>query len=80
MQHLHELATLFDPATVALIVEPGEPPDWIAALARQLDDAKVRAWRIVLGEPAAERPQAGCDLAVIAVGTACEAEALRAAA
>ena len=42
MQHLHELATLFDPATVALIVEPGEPEDWIAELARQLGDAQLQ--------------------------------------
>lgn len=50
MQHLHELAALFDPATVVLLVEPGELPGWIGELARQLDEAKVQARRVVLGD------------------------------
>jgi acetyltransferase len=57
MQHLHELAALFDPATVVLLVEPGELPGWIDELARQLDDAKVQARRVTLGDaPAGARP------------------------
>ncbi|ODS99582.1 MAG: hypothetical protein ABS56_00585 [Lautropia sp. SCN 69-89] len=50
MQHLHELAALFDPATVVLLVESGELPGWIDELARQLGEAKVQARRVVLGE------------------------------
>ena len=80
MQHLHELATLFDPATVALIVEPGEPEDWIAELARQLGDAQLQGRRVALGEPLGDAAQPGCDLALIAVGAEREAEALHAAA
>ena len=58
MQHLHELAALFDPATVVLLVEPGELPGWIDELARQLDDAKVQARRVTLGDaPAGASPE-----------------------
>jgi len=81
MQHLHELATLFDPTTVALIVEPGEPSDWLAGLASQLVEAKVQWRRVVLGEPPADdAAQQGCDLALIAVDASREIDAMRAAA
>ena len=79
MQHLHGLTALFDPASVALIVEPGQVPGWIAELARQLGQAKAPCRRVALGEPPGGTDEAGCDLAVIAVGAAREVEALRAA-
>ncbi len=78
MQHRHELAALFDPATVALVVEPGEPPPWVEALARGLGDARTTSRRIVLGE--ALDADGGCDLALIAVGAQRELEALHVAA
>ncbi len=83
MQGAHELARLFDPATVALLVEPGSPPPWIDALARQLGDATVQAQRVVVDdatEAAAGAGLQGPDLAVIAVDAAHEARALRLAA
>src|SRR5690606_4434705 len=81
MQHLHELATLFDPSTVALIVEPGEPGGWIAELASQLAEAKVQRRRVALGEPLDDdAAQRGCDLALIAVDASRELDAMRAAA
>jgi len=81
MQHLHELATLFDPTTVALIVEPGEPGGWIAELASQLAEAKVQRRRVALGEPLDDdAAQQGCDLALIAVDASRELDAMRAAA
>ncbi|MBN9459813.1 MAG: bifunctional acetate--CoA ligase family protein/GNAT family N-acetyltransferase [Burkholderiales bacterium] len=52
MKHLHPLTPLFDPATVVLVVEPGEPPQWVAELARQLRDARVDSRQAVLGEQA----------------------------
>ena len=70
MQHLHELAALFDPATVVLLVEPGELPGWIDELARQLDEAKVQARRVTLGEvPAGASPEVamGAQAAIPAV-------------
>lgn len=82
LKHLHPLTPLFDPATVVLVVEPGEPPQWIAELARQLRDARVDSRQVVLGEPAGEAGEtpAQCDLALVAVGAAREVEALRFAA
>src|SRR5690606_16099408 len=81
MQHLHELATLFDPTTVALIVESGQPSDWLAGLASQLAEARVQQRRVVLGEPIADdAAQQGCDLALIAVDASREVDAMRAAA
>ncbi len=81
MQHLHELATLFDPSSVALIVDPGEPDGWIAGLSSQLADAKVQQRRVVLGEPLDDAvAQQGCDLALIAVDASREIDAMRAAA
>lgn len=53
MQYLHELAALFDPATVVLLVESGELPGWIDELAHELGQAKVRTWRLVLDDASA---------------------------
>ncbi len=89
MQYLHELAALFDPATVVLLVESGELPGWIDELAHELGQAKVRTWRLVLDDASATAGAGdtrdaggvppGCDLALIAVSAPCEVQALRTA-
>ncbi|MCC7060159.1 MAG: acetate--CoA ligase family protein, partial [Burkholderiaceae bacterium] len=87
MKHLPVLSALFDPATVALVIEPEAAPAWVEALARQLREARVDSRQVVLGSGSealpAEDAEAGrqpLDLALVAVGAARELEGLRCAA